>query len=490
MKKSATLTSMWIGGELVESSSKKLIEVEDPATQEIVGSVPDGIVEDARKAISAAREAFPDWRKVPGVKKAEYLHGIARALREHASPLAETLTHEGGKPLRENLDEMEWSAASFDYYAEIGRNFQGRVISPIEPSQISLVVKEPLGVVSCIAPWNYPILLMAWKVAPAIAAGNTVVIKPSSLTPLSTLALSAVFRDLPRGVVNIVTGRGITLGDELVAHPDVQMVAFTGSVETGKRIASLAAAGMKKVHLELGGKDPFVVCEDADLDVASKAAAWAAFLNTGQVCTSTERIYLQKKIRKEFTERLVEFVKSLRLGHGMEPTTDIGPMIGESYRKKVEDHIQEAVSKGARVLSGGKRPSDFPRGYFFEPTVLDQVTHSMKIMQEETFGPVAPIMEFSTFDEAIRLCNDTVYGLGSILYTHDAKRVKQFMEEVQAGTVWINDPLTDNDAAPFGGMKMTGHGRELGEEGIEAFRETKHVHWDFEQNLKPWWYPY
>jgi acyl-CoA reductase-like NAD-dependent aldehyde dehydrogenase len=268
------------------------------------------------------------------------------------------------------------------------------------------------------------------------------------------------------------------------------MIAFTGSVATGQRISELAGKQMKKLHLELGGKDAFVVCDDADLDVAVKGVAWAALLNTGQVCTSTERVYLPQSLADRFTDDMVDYVRSLVLGPGMEPDTDIGPMIGEPYRAKVEEHVAEAQSKGARVLTGGRRPPQLDRGYFYEPTVLVNVNHGMKIMAEETFGPTIPMMTYRDLDEAIALVNDSPYGLGANIYTNDPRKVKRFFEDVKAGTIWINDPLTDNDAGPFGGMKLSGGGRELGEEGLDEFRETKHVHWDFSMEEKIWWYPY
>jgi len=366
----------------------------------------------------------------------------------------------------------------------------GRVIPSIEPSQLALVLKDPYGVVAAIVPWNYPILLMAWKVAPALAAGNTVVIKPSEMTPLSTLMCAELFDHLPPGVVNIVSGYGSECGEPLVLDPRVRVVAFTGSLVTGQRIAQLVAPQMKKLHLELGGKDAFIVAEDANLDVAVPGVAWAALLNAGQVCTSTERVYVQEAIAPEFIERVTEYAQGLCLGPGIEPSTDMGPLIGAQYRAKIEKQIEAAQAQGARILTGGRRPPQFERGYFYEPTVLTNVDHSMTIMCEETFGPVIPIMEYRSFDEAIALANDSKYGLGANIYTHDPVKAKRFFEEVEAGTLWINDPLTDNDAGPFGGFKMSGMGRELGEECLDEFRETKHVHWDFEGEAKPWWYPY
>ncbi|MGQ9600039.1 MAG: aldehyde dehydrogenase family protein [Anaerolineae bacterium] len=482
--------AMWINGEWVAGSSGKVIEVLNPYTEEVIGTVPAGTAVEVEQAVQAAQAAFAVWRWVPGVQRAEQLHEVARKLREKEMALARQLTLEGGKPLIENRDEVGWTAACFDYYAEIGRHSRGRVIPSIESSQLSLVLKEPYGVVGCIVPWNYPLLLMAWKVAPALAAGNTVVLKPSSVTPLSSLMLAEVFDHLLPGSVNIITGSGEEVGNVLVAHPQVPVIAFTGSTAAGQQIARLAGPMMKKLHLELGGKDAFIVAEDADLDVAVPGVAWAALLNNGQVCTSTERIYVHRSLVDEFTASIAEYVQGLVLGDPLESATDLGPLAREGYRAKVERQVQDAVRRGARVLTGGRRPPHLSRGYFYEPTVLVDVNREMQVMCEETFGPVLPIVAFDTFDEAIALANETEYGLGANLYTHNARYVKRFYEEVRAGTLWVNDPLTDNDAGPFGGLGMSGVGRELGEEGLDEFRVTKHVHWDFAMEPKPWWYPY
>jgi betaine-aldehyde dehydrogenase len=325
----------------------------------------------------------------------------------------------------------------------------------------------------------------------ALAAGNTVVVKPASLTPLTTLRMvEAAFDHFLPGAINVVTGQGSVLGDALVTHPDVPVIAFTGSTAVGQHIARVTAGQMKKLHLELGGKDPFVIADDAPLEAAVEAVAYAALINAGQVCTSTERVYVPEPMLSQFVEALADRVGQLRLGPGIEPTTDVGPMIADSYRAKVEEQIADAVTKGAKVLVGGRRPSCPERGFFYEPTVLMDVDHSMLIMRQETFGPTIPVMAYSTFDEAIALANDTEYGLGACLYTHDARKVRRFYEQVRAGTIWINDPLTDNYAGPFGGMQMSGLGRELGEEGLEEFWQTKHVHWDIEGGIKEFWYPY
>jgi acyl-CoA reductase-like NAD-dependent aldehyde dehydrogenase len=464
------------------------IRVVNPATEKVIGEIADAGREEVHKAVSRARKAWDSWRKVPAHEKAELLHEISHRIKAKTDELATVLTREGGKPLRENKDEMGWAASCFDYYAEIARSSRGRVIPSTETSQLNLVVKEPYGVVGAIVPWNYPILLMAWKLAPALAAGNTVVLKPAEQTPLSTLLFERIFDCLPKGVVEIVTGLGETTGEAIVRHPDVALVAFTGSLETGKKVSHICADMVKKAHLELGGKDAFVVCEDSDLDVAARAVAWAGFLNTGQVCTSAERIYVQKDIYKRFVERLGAFAEGLVVGDGLKDDTDVGPMIGKANREKVDEHVKDAVKRGAKLVTGGRKPSS--PGWFYAPTVLADVDHSMAVMRDETFGPVCPVMPYKSFDDAIRLANDSIYGLGANIYTHDSRKVKKFFEEVQAGTIWINDPLTDNDAGPFGGYKATGGARELGEEGLSEFQQAKHIHWDFEQKAKPWWYPY
>jgi betaine-aldehyde dehydrogenase len=485
------MMKMWIDGSWTDSDSGQVTQVTDPATEEVLDTVPSGAPADVARAVAAAKAAFPAWRQTTAVERANILHEAAAKMRAHFDDLSRLLTLEEGKPLPENEEEIDWSLNTIDYYAELGRHIRGRVLPSPDVGQLSLVLKEPYGVVSCIVPWNYPILLLIWKVAPALAAGNTVVIKPASLTPLTTLrTVELAFGHFPPGVVNVVTGPGSAVGDALVSHPDVPVIAFTGSTAVGQHIARTTAGQMKKLHLELGGKDPFVIAEDAPLEAAVEAVAYAALINTGQVCTSTERVYVPGAMLSQFVEALAHRVSQLRLGPGLESTTDVGPMIGDAERAKVQAHIDDAVSRGARVLVGGRRPPGLEQGFFYEPTVLMNVDHSMRIMRDETFGPTIPVMAYRTFDEAIALANDTEYGLGACLYTHDARLVRRFYEEVRAGTIWINDPLTDNYAGPFGGMKMSGQGRELGIEGLEEFWETKHVHWDMEGGIKEWWYPY
>ena len=481
---------LWIDGRRVPSSTGAWIESEDPATLEVLGRVPAGDTHDIERAVAAADGAADGWRYTSANERADLLHEVVRLSLEHHEELVTLLTREQGKPRTEQEEEAQWALTSLRYYAELGRNGSGRVIPSADPrTQLNMVLKEPYGVVGAIVPWNYPLLLLSWKLAPALAAGNTVVIKPSELTSLVTLEwIERCFSHLPAGVVNVVTGYGREAGEALVAHPKVRVVAMTGSVATGQRIASVAAPMMKHLHLELGGKDAFVVAADADVAAAVDALTYSALINAGQVCTSSERIFVPEQMRDEFVDRLAAKVGALRLGHGLDTDTDMGPMAAAPFRDKVADQIAQAVDAGARVVTGGGMPER--EGWFFEPTVLVDVTDDMVIMREETFGPTIPVATYRDLDEAITRVNASEMGLGATLRTSDPLAVKRFYEGVKVGTVWINDPLTDNYAGPFGGMKMTGGGRELGPEGLETFLETKHVHWDFSEEPKDWWLPY
>jgi len=482
-------TELLIGGRLVAGAGATL-PVENPYTTETIVELQAASPEQVDAAVAAAREAWPAWARATAGERCELLHEVARRLREDAEALARTMTAEGGKPLIENRDELEWTAAAFDYYAEIGRDHAGRVIPPIESTQLAMVVKDPLGVVGCIVPWNYPLLLLAWKVAPALAAGNCVVCKPSELTPLSTLMLAGAFEHLPAGVVSLVAGAG-DVGAAIASHPDVDCVAFTGSVATGKKVAEACTPRMARMNLEMGGKDAFIVCADvaSDLEIAARGGAWAAFLNAGQVCTSAERFYVVDEIFDDYVEAFVEHTGSLVLGDPFEVSTDIGPMVSEPQRAKVVAQLEAATEAGAEVLVGGDRGGQ-ERGHFLSPAVVVGAAAASALLREETFGPVAPLVRVGSLDEAIELANGTEFGLGANVYTSNLENAVRCMRELRAGTVWINDPLTDNDAGPFGGFKQSGLGRELGREGLEAFQETKHVHMETRIERKEWWYPY
>ena len=466
------------------------LAVENPATEETVASVGTASPEQVDAAIAAAREAARGWAATPAVERGEMLHEVARLMREASDELAHAMTLEGGKPLIENSDEVGWTAAAFDYYAEMGRNFAGRVIPSIESTQLAMVLKEPMGVVGAIVPWNYPLLLLAWKLAPALAAGNTVVAKPSELTPISTLMLAECLAPLPPGTVSLLAGAG-DVGEAIVSDERVDCVAFTGSVETGKKIAARCAERVARINLEMGGKDPFIVCADvaADVSVAARGGAWAAYLNAGQVCTSAERFYVMDSVYDDFVSEFVDYTSSLVVGDPLAEGTDVGPMVSAGQRSKVAAQVEAAVEAGASVVVGGDT-AGFERGHYFAPAVVTGAPASTDLLREETFGPVAPIVPVKSLDEAIELANGTRFGLGANVYTRDLETAVRCMRELKAGTVWINDPLTDNDAGPFGGFKQSGLGRELGQEGLEAFQETKHVHVETKIGLKEWWYPY
>ncbi len=482
-------TRLLIRGEQVAGEGATLA-VENPATEETVAEVGAASPDQLDAAIAGAREAARGWAATPAVERAELLHEVAGRMRALTDDLARALTLEGGKPLVENSDEVGWTAAAFDYYAEMGRNFAGRVIPSIESTQLALVVKEPTGVWGAIVPWNYPLLLLSWKLAPALAAGNTVVAKPSELTPVSTLMLAECFADLPAGVVNLLAGAG-DVGAALVEDPRIDGVAFTGSVATGKKVAAACAQRVARMNLEMGGKDPFIVCADvgADIDVAARGGAWAAYLNAGQVCTSAERFYVQREVYDDFLEAFVGHARELRVGDPLDATTDVGPMVSAPQRAKVEAQVEAAVAAGAELVVGGDH-AGFERGHFYAPAVITGAPASTDLLREETFGPVAPIVPVASLDEAIELANSTPFGLGANVYTRDLETAVRCLREIRAGTVWINDPLTDNDAGPFGGFKQSGFGRELGQEGLEAFQETKHVHIETKIAPKEWWYPY
>ncbi|MGH2923813.1 MAG: aldehyde dehydrogenase family protein [Solirubrobacterales bacterium] len=482
-------TRMLIGGEQVAGSGAAL-EVENPFTETVLATAGQPSGEQLDAAIAAARDASRVWAGTPALERGEILHEVATRMRARTDELAEVMTREGGKPLIENSDEVGWTAACFDYYAEIGRDSAGRVIPPIESTQLSLVLKEPHGVWGCIVPWNYPLLLLGWKLAPALAAGNAVVCKPSELTPLSTLMLAPCFDHLPAGVVNIVAGGG-EVGAAIASDERVDGVAFTGSVETGKRVWRACVDRVARINLEMGGKDAFIVCPDvADrLDVAARGGAWAAFLNSGQVCTSAERFYVHEDVFDDYVHAFADVTWDLVIGDPMERNTDVGPMVSADQRLKVAGQVEAAVAAGAEVVVGGDSGGQ-ERGHFFAPAVVTGAPAETDLLREETFGPVAPLVPVKSLDEAIDLANSTRYGLGANVYTEDFRTILRCMRELRAGTVWFNDPLTDNDAGPFGGFKQSGLGRELGREGLEAFQETKHVHIESEIAAKEWWYPY
>ena len=468
---------MLINGEEVASLSGKVEIIYNPADQEPVAEVSVGSRQDAKIALEAAKQAFPLWSKTSSQERARVLHAAADLVRERADGIAQLLTKEQGKPLKNAKIEVMSSADVLDYYAEEGKRNYGEWI--VSPHSRSIVIRQPVGVAALITPWNFPVDLLAWKVAPCLAAGCTFVAKPPSKAPLAATEFVRAVCDagLPPGSANVVHGPGSEVGAELVDNPISRKIAFTGETKTGRWIMAHAAAHIKRVSLELGGQSPFIVCEDTDLQAAAAAASQRAFSNMGQICISVNRIYVSEEVSEQFTEELVKRAERLKIGNGLEADVDLGPMFSWAQREKTKEHVADALTKGAKLLSGGKEPEGeaYEKGFFFLPTILDKADHSMRVMQEETFGPVAPIMKFKTIAEAMALANDTEYGLAAYVFTNDLKTALRVAEGLEAGGIGINVNNVVDLQAPFGGWKESGLGRELGHYGLDAYLETKHI---------------
>lgn len=477
----------FINGQYKRSNSGTSYDVVDPATEEIIGQVADCNESEVADLIDAANTAQKKWAATNGLTRAELLHEVATKMREMTPMLAEMLTREMGKPYKETADEVAWSASAFDYYAEVGRHDCGRVLGPAVDDQFHFTVKEPMGVVVTIMPFNYPLLLMCWEAAAAIAAGNSVIVKPSELTTLTTLKFMEAFEALPDGVIQCTSGTAL-VGKQLVESPDTHMVAFTGGVETGRIVAKACAETFKPCLIETSGNDPFIVMPSAPVEVAVQGALFAANLNCGQVCTAAERFFVHQDIYDSFVQKLVEATGKLRIGNGL-GKVDIGPMVSEKERDRFEAILKRAVEQGAKVACGGNRPPG--KGWFIEPSVLTDVTPEMDIMNAESFGPTAPICRIASFDEAIAHANASSYGLGATIFTTDLNESNRAVREIVAGMVWVNAPLLDNDAGPFGGRKFSGIGRQLGAEGLDTFRHTKLAMVDSACHPQDfWWFPY
>jgi succinate-semialdehyde dehydrogenase/glutarate-semialdehyde dehydrogenase len=478
---SSMAETLLINGQWRASSDGGTLDVTNPANGALIRTISNGSVQDVQAALEAADAAFPVWSAMSARERAAIMHAAMDSFRAHLDEAARLLTLEHGKPLNDSLKECRFSADVIDFYAEEGRRIKGTHFAGDLGPTHSFVLKQPVGVVAAITPWNFPVDLLSWKLGPGLAAGCTFVIKPPSEAPLAATLFvqSLVEAGIPPGVVNLVTGPGRTVGAEMVTNPISRKIAFTGSTATGLWIAEQAAKQLKAVTLELGGSAPFVVCDDADLDSAVPEALRRAYSHTGQICISVNRIFVQRACFEEFTARFADAARKLRVtADGIsEPDADMGPMINAAGLETVEQHVDDAVQRGASVLAGGQKPAGAPfaRGHFYLPTVLTGVTPDMRVMREETFGPVAPLVPFDTLDEGIRMANDTPYGLAAYVYTSDLDRAFYAAKHLRAGGVGINvNDITDM-RGPFGGMKMSGIGRELGQPGLEAYLETKHV---------------
>lgn len=469
-------TACFIDGAWVPMA--RTFPVTDPATGEVVGHAADAAPEDATRAVDAASRAFPAWAALPARERGTLLRKLAAVLLDQAEPIADVVVKEQGKPKPQALFEVRYATEWLEWYAEEARRNYGEIVSPPSQGKRLLVLRQPMGVAVAITPWNFPVAMITRKLAPALAAGCTLIVKPAEQTPLSAVALFKAIEavDFPPGVVNLVTtSQPAPVVAALLDDPRVRKVTFTGSTEVGKLLVAASARNLSRVSLELGGQAPFIVFEDADLDAAVEGFLASKFQVNGQSCLCANRVYVQGPILRPFTDRLVAAVRQLRVGPGSQPDVDIGPLIDANGYQKVVEHVDDALRRGARVACGGHRIEDPPlnRGYFFAPTILTGATDDMLVAREETFGPVAPVLAFDHEQEVVERANATVYGLAAYVYTRDLARVLRVAEGLEFGIVGINDPRPATPSAPFGGFKQSGVGREGGHEGMEAFLETK-----------------
>ena len=478
--------TLFIDGRWVAARSGETREIRNPADGELVGVVAEASAQDTEAAIAAARASFDGgaWRDVPAPQRGDLLLRVAERLRERKGEFARAESLDTGKRLVESEIDMDDIAACFTYYGKLSGSEAGRLVDAGDPDVVSRIVYEPVGVCGLITPWNYPLLQAAWKIAPALAAGNSFVLKPSELTPHTAILMMQVLHEvgLPSGVANLVLGAGATAGAPLSEHPDVDLVSFTGGLETGKVIAASAAATVKKVALELGGKNPNVIFADADFDAAVDNALNGAFVHSGQVCSAGARIIVQDTIAERFVDELVRRAQGIRLGGPFDETAESGPLISAAHRDKVTAYVERAVEEGARVRCGGAwGEGELEKGFYYLPTVIDNVRRGMSAVRDEAFGPVVTVETFSDEDEAVATANDTHYGLAGAVWTQDAGRAQRVAGRLRHGTVWINDFHPYLPQAEWGGFGQSGVGRELGPTGLAEYQEAKHIY----QNTRP-----
>lgn len=476
------LQKMYINGEWLHAKSGETSNIINPYNQEVIATAAEGNAEDTKAAIQAARVAFDEgsWSTLPASERGEIVYKIGALIQRDLEELAELETLDTGKTVEESRADMADIANVFFYFAGLADKDGGEVIASPIPNSESKVVREPVGVCGQITPWNYPLLQAAWKLAPALAAGNTLVMKPSEITPLTTVKVFELIEEagVPKGVANLVLGSGKSAGAELAANLDVDLISFTGGIETGKTIMQAASHNVKKIALELGGKNPNIVFADADFETAVDQALNAVFFHAGQVCSAGSRLLIEESIHDEFVEALIERTKQIKLGNGFDGNTQSGPMISAEHRAKVENYVEIGKKEGAKLVVGGKRPDDpaLQNGFFYLPTIFTNCTSDMRIVQEEVFGPVLTVETFQTKEEAIKLANDTIYGLAGAVWTQDLSKADFVAARLRMGTVWINDFHPYFAQAPWGGYKQSGIGRELGREGMEEYTEVKHIY--------------
>ncbi|HMF01978.1 MAG TPA: aldehyde dehydrogenase family protein [Terriglobia bacterium] len=473
------MVKLIIAGELRDASDGGTTEIRNPATGELVDRVAAATQQDIDNAIDAAESAFKKWSAVPPPHRAEILYKASRLLNEREKDLARRLTQEQGKPLREAVLEIRRFAHTLEHYAGLAKTIRGGYVPALDDRRYGMIIKKPIGVCGAIVPWNFPVSLLGNKIGPALVTGNTVVVKPAGTTPLTCVQAVQILNEagLPSGVLNIVPGPAGIVGETLLKDARVRKIGFTGATSTGKHVMEVAAQNVKRVTLELGGSDPMIVCDDADLDQAVSAASVGRFFNCGQACLAVKRLYLFEKIYDSFVSKLIGKVEKLRVGNGLEQGVIVGPLHTAAQRDEVEAQVTDAVKRGARVLAGGKRPAGdgFAKGHFYLPTLLADVDENSRAIQEEVFGPALPIIRVKDFDEAIDKANDSIYGLGSSIWTRDLDKATQAAERLEAGYTWVNSPQIIFDELPFGGVKQSGLGKEHGEEALDYYMETKSV---------------
>jgi alpha-ketoglutaric semialdehyde dehydrogenase len=476
----------FIGGKWIESSSEKTVKNINPANiDEVIGSNRQATREEARAAVEAAAEAFHGWRATPAPARGRIVAQAARLMEAAKEELAQILTHEEGKTISESRGELQRSINVAEFCAGESRRMNGETILSELPSNFVYTIKQPLGVVACVTPWNFPVAIPTWKIAPALVAGNTVVFKPATLTPGTAVRIVEIFEEagIPPGVLNLVLGSGSDAGDEIVGHPAVKAVSFTGSNGVGIRLYEQVSRRGAKCQCEMGGKNPVVILEDCDIELAVENTAQGAFGSSGQRCTATSRAVVVDKIADEFVERISKRAQTMRIGDGMDPQTEMGPSVDESQFKTVLEYLNIGREDGATLVCGGERATGngLDKGYFVKPTVFDHVTSDMRIAREEIFGPVLSVMRVKDFDEAMTVANDTEFGLSSSIFTNDAARIFRFVDEIETGMTHINSPTTGGEAhIPFGGIKGTGIGdREQGSTALDFYTELKVVYVDY-----------
>ena len=480
---------MLINGKRVESASGKWFPVYDPSTEQVIAEVPDGNVEDINRAVAAARTAFDSgpWGQSTAQERGRVLFRIAEKIRKESAMLAELETRNCGKPIVESEYDMADTATCFEYYGGLATKITGQV-NPVPDNALSLTLREPVGVAGLIIPWNYPMAMAAWKLAPALAAGCTCILKPAEQTPLTVLLLADWLEEagLPPGVVNIVTGFGETTGEPLVKHPDVNKIAFTGSSAVGKIIVRQAADTMKRVTMELGGKSPNIFFADADFENAIDGALFGVFINQGEVCSAGSRVLVEKKIYKKFVEAMSEKAKKIKLGPPLDRSTKMGPLVSKEQYERVRQY-QEIGKKEAKLAFGGGRPKKFDHGYYVEPTIFYDVKNTARIAREEIFGPVASVIPFEDEADAIRIANDSPYGLAAAVWSRDIFKAMRAVKALHVGIVWVNHMQPTYVEAPWGGYKQSGFGRELGPHGVDEYLETKQVYINLNESPIGWY---